>query len=240
MGHGGSSILPAMRCCQEEPPVLGLEAEARVGPIDARALLGPRARPSRAHCLCQEEAMPEPLESLTYTPVRFDAEGPSGIERSKARYPALARGGRTWTQRRAKAWEAWLLAAAAGRAITLLGPDAAGPPASRIPATLFIDRGLSMLSILHTSGAPASPVTILIDSIQVICPVTDFMMLADRPAAQLEESERSCAVLLQYSTEALEHQRLCLLEESEAARERFLQVLTALWLEQRDNHSMWF
>merc|ERR1719231_1506160 len=85
-----------------------------------------------------------------------------------------------------------------------------------------------------------STLEIPVDNIQVVCPLTDFMLLSDVVEAQLDESERARAALVQYLAENGESQRVCFLEESENAKDRCVQALTALWLEKRNDHSMWF
>lgn len=204
------------------------------------------------------------LESLTYTQVRFDAKATIDPERSQNRYSRIVmHGARARTQRRSKAWEEWLRAAAAGRAVTMLvgtgfqsfsgaekseGCQATQPP-NKVQAMYYLDRELTKLSILpqdkESSESAMVPITILVENIQVICPLTDFMLLSETAEAQLDESERARAALLQFKTEASdasqpEQRRVCFLEESEDAKERFVQALTALWLEKRSDHSMWF
>lgn len=202
------------------------------------------------------------LETLTYTPVRFDAKSTIDPERSGNRYSKIVmHGSRARTQRRSKVWEEWLRAAAAGREVTLLigsgfqSPRSSDPvmaenvpanvaPPSKVQAMYYLDRELTKLSILpKNAGSGEStmePITILVENIQVICPLTDFMLLSETTEAQLDESERSRAALLQFKTEAAKQRRVCFLEESEDTKDRFVQALTALWLEKRSDHSMWF
>jgi len=195
------------------------------------------------------------LESLSYMPVRFDVNPTMDVERSHARYSKIVvHSTRARTQRRSKAWEEWLRAATAGRAIVLLIgiPDSDTPLSvcSKLPAMYYLDRALTKLTILPAESREdesnpnesntKSVITILVDNIQVICPATDFMLFFDQVEAQLDESEQRRAVLLQYTTEDTERKRVCFLEESEHAKDRFVQALTALWLEKRNGHSMWF
>lgn len=188
----------------------------------------------------------KPLETLSYMPVRFDESSTVDAERSHSRYSKImVHSSRARTQRRSKAWEDWLRAATAGRAITLLNglaedSEQQASSLDRIPAMYHLDRPLTKLSVLPSNAAESAAITIMIDSIQVICPAADFMLFFDQVDAKLDESEKSRAVLLQYTTDETERKRVCFLEESEAARERFVQALTALWLEKRNDHSMWF
>lgn len=189
----------------------------------------------------------QPMESLSYTPVRFDESTTIDVERSHARYSKIVvHSTRARTQRRSKAWEDWLRGATTGRGITLLvGLDEASEgetPAvlKKIPAMYHLDRALTKLSILPANGVDIPAITILVDNIQVICPATDFMLFFDQVDEKLDASEKGRAVLLQYVTEDTERKGVCFLEESEPAKDRFVQALTALWLEKRNDHSMWF
>mmetsp|Transcript_244 Transcript_244/g.547 ORF Transcript_244/g.547 Transcript_244/m.547 type:complete len:289 (-) Transcript_244:119-985(-) len=187
------------------------------------------------------------LESLSYTPVRFDESSTIDIERSQQRYSKIVvHCTRARTQRRSKSWEDWLRAATHGRDITLLQLPSEGTaddnaaavaPIEKIAARYSLDRSLSNLSV-KTERLPA--ITIPLDAIQVICAASDFVLFFDQVKGSLDESERKRAVLLQYATEASERKRACFLEESEAEKERFVHAFTALWLEKRDDHSMWF
>jgi len=197
------------------------------------------------------------MESLSYMPVRFD-EGPTiDVERSHARYSKISvYCTRARTQRRSKAWEDWVGFAVAGRAVTLLrettqackiqgdgGEAGAGKPFfERLSAMYHLDRGLSKFLILPAAGVEMSPIAINIESIQVICPASDFLLFFDQVDTVLDDSEKRRAVMIQFVTGegAGERQRACFLEESEEAKDQFVQSLTALWLEKRNDHSMWF
>lgn len=227
--------------------------------------LGIVGNPDADHCRCLRNGefptesvavMPSPLESLSYEPIRFDISQTVDVERSQARYTNIVvHSKRARTQRRSQAWEHWLRAATIGRPITLLtsfeklfreatDEDNVGI-GSKVPATYRLDSSLTKLSItanlpLEATGSVA-PLGILIDSIQVICPATDFMLFFDQVQAQLDEPEQKRAVLLQYQPAGdSQRKRICFLEESEHAKDRFVQALTALWLEKRSDHSMWF
>jgi len=198
------------------------------------------------HAEQQADSPTQPLETLSYVPVRFDESSTVDAERSHSRYSKImVHSTRARTQRRSKVWEDWLRAATAGRAITLLNglaedSENQASVLEKIPAMYHLDRPLTKLSFLPANGAEVPAITILVDSIQVICPATDFMLFYDQVDAKLDESEKSRAVLLQYTTDDTERKRVCFLEESVAAKERFVQALTALWLEKRNDHSMWF
>jgi len=66
------------------------------------------------------------------------------------------------------------------------------------------------------------------------------MLLFSQVDSLLDESELRRAVLIQYLSDASERRRVCFLEQSDAAKDEFVQALTALWLEKRNDHSMWF
>lgn len=199
------------------------------------------------------------LESLSYEPVRFDVSQTVDVERSQARYTNIVvHSTRARTQRRAQTWDQWLRAATAGRPITLLtsfdrvkredtGTDeekdvAAAVTCSKVAATYRLDSSLTKFSIsaVEAASSAVAPIGIPIDSIQVICPATDFMLFFDQVEAQLDELEQKRAVMLQYQAPEGQRMRICFLEESEHAKDRFVQALTALWLEKRSDHSMWF
>lgn len=234
-------------------------------PEDSEAIVGPDDWDC---CRTHEEpsdvvsTMATSLESLTYSPVRFDTSSTVDAERSHSRYSKIVvHSTRARTQRRSKTWEEWLRAAASGRTVTLLmgfqdpldkGTDdtASLDPPRKITAMYHLDRALSKITIVPAdpdSGESAiPPITILVNEIQVICPITDFMLLTDTAEAQLvltrllDEGEKARAALLQFKAEGDEQKRVCFLEESESAKDRFVQALTALWLEKRNDHSMWF
>lgn len=202
------------------------------------------------------------MDTLSYVPVRFDVSNTVDHERSQARYSKIVvHSSRARTQRRSKAWEEWLRAATAGRKVTVLvgaGFNSTQPGAAqnalpgdceKVSAKYRLDRGLTKISIVPSASCPEdeedntsalTPVTILVDNIQVVCALTEFMLLSEVMEAQLDDSERSRAVLVQYLSEGNESKRVCFLEESENAKDRCIQALTALWLEKSQNHSMWF
>jgi hypothetical protein len=247
----GPDGLPQMRGCSVEPQ------DFSVDPDDWKCC---RARDEFSEPVFTQSS--SLMESLSYMPVRFDPHSTIDEERSHSRYSKIVvHSTRARTQRRSKAWEEWLRAATAGRSVTLLlGTGLQTPRSSgkaheametasytKVEAMYYLDRALTKLSILPSESSsgeasPIPPITIMVDNIQVICPLTDFMLLSEVVEAQLDEGERSRAALLQYQAEAevSKQKRVCFLEESENAKDRFVQALTALWLEKRNDHSMWF
>lgn len=134
-----------------------------------------------------------------------------------------------------------------GRPVVLLQDleveeSGAPAPARKVAATYCLDIGLSKLSLVprdqEDTGSPHSQsITLLIDNIQVICAASDFMCFLDQFHAKLDEEERARAVLLQYVTEDTVRRRICFLEDSEVAKEKFVKAMTALWLEKRNDGS---
>lgn len=195
------------------------------------------------------------LESLSYSPVRFDAATTFDMERSHARYSNnVVHSTRARTQRRSEAWDDWLRAATMGRYVELLGglveaPNEQLSGITRTPATYFIDQSLTTMSIRvndegEGEGKEGKHVStsIPIDHIQLICPAMDFMLLQEQINSQLDEIDRGRAVLMEYTLEETTpfRRRVCFLERSVSDRDHFVQALTSLWLEKRNDHSMWF
>lgn len=186
-----------------------------------------------------------PLESLSYVPLRFDESCTIDMERSQARYAKIAaHSTRARTQRRTKVWEEWLREAAVGQPVTILtGIDSSDEsPAGcvRTPARYTVDKSLTTLSFVPADDGDEPVSRIPVDNIQVICPAMDFMLFVDKVEGELDEKEKSRAVLVQYVTADTERKRVCFLAHSETEKDRFVQALTALWLEKRNDHSMWF
>jgi len=212
----------------------------------------------------------DPIESLAYSPIRFEVSPTIDLERSQARYSNLViQSSRARLQRRSKVWEDWLRVATAGRAIELLlgypnddkvpqtpkgkdGSKSSSVTVKKTAATYFLDRALTRITILpvEQANADASPENpgpqveiVPVESIQVICTATDFMMFADHVESHLDEEERKRAVLLQYLQDEPKGQRrrVCFLEASPQDKDRFVQALTALWLEKRSEQApLWF
>lgn len=198
------------------------------------------------------------MESLSYIPVRFDVGTTIDVERSQARYSNLVvHSSHARLQRRSKCWEDWLRAATAGRNVMLLSGgfpeqtpsqlkegalETPRTACEKVPARYFLDRALTRISIMPVEQAGESLAsrasladTILVDSIQVICTATDFKLFADHVEFQLDDAERRRAVLIQYLTEVQPKQRrrACFLEATPQDKDRFVQAMTALWLEKR-------
>lgn len=246
--------LPSIHCCQEEPLDAGWNSE------DVFDLSGEQVNYCKvdvAPVLGSSGYVPS-LESLSYEPVRFE-QGPTiDVERSQARYSKIVvHSVQARQQRRhSKPWEDWLRdATCGGRGVTLLGgisdvetkAEAPGVDVlllEKIPATYHLDYNLTKLSILPASGVQMATIVIPVNSIQVICPATDFMLVFDQVETKLTDAEKGRAVLLQYAAAADEsgevrRRRACFLEESASSKDRFVQALTTLWLEKRNDANMW-
>lgn len=277
MGQQFGGIAQGPRCCQQD--VLAIQSScvaegsglARVQDAGLN-MVGGVGRDWR--CLRAEDGpnlevvgpSSDLMESLSYSPVRFDVATTIDIERSQARYSNLVvHSSRARLQRRSKVWEDWLRVAEAGRAITLLtgfpeetprpgdeGKEALPWVCKRTPAKYFLDRALTRILIvaedeMADKNVPTTETwndAILVDSIQVICTATDFTLFAEQIETQLDDSERRRAILVQYMKEEppmkAEKRRICFLELTSQDKDRFVQALTALWLEKRNDSSMWF
>lgn len=187
------------------------------------------------------------LEALSYQPTRFEETNTIDTGRSQARYSkVVVLSTKARTQRRPRAWEEWIRAAAAGRAVTLVegvGDLDQSAVFAKLPAMYYVDRALTKLSVLPAAVAgetQAPAITVVLERIQVICPASDLILLVDQVDDKLDASEKVRAVFVQYGTDDDTRRRVCFLEESQSAQERCIQALTALWLERRNDHSMWF
>jgi len=276
MGHTGSVATHSARCCQQEPVSQNWADELRRSEVNlqdenhsgstgyaeadqplAKSL--PCLSDSQGFACCQQQDAQEsgsvpfqPLESLSYTPFRFDEGHTVDLERSHERYSKiLMHNNRAMTQKRSKACGDWISAATAGRAATLLTgmADAGDQQLTRllvpVPAMYYLDRSGTRLSIRPqaANGVMTEAFSITIENIQVICPVTDIATCSSQlESSNLSAAEQRCAVLLQYCEEdaKVDRRRCCLIVDSEAARDDFVQALMALWLERRNDHSMWF
>lgn len=208
------------------------------------------------------------LESSGYVPVHFDNGTTIDLDRSYKRYPpSVVHSHRARTQRRAEVWSDWLRNAIKGRPITLLqGFQSTRAEGScrhdevqdfscrKVPAVYYIDSNYTKLSILpQATGRTETAVgllqdlpadqlvlTLVVKKIQVIRPASDCAVFFEEIDSELDDSERARAVLLQYVAEDSQRRRICFLEESKAAMDRFVESLTAVWLEKGNEHSMWF
>lgn len=137
-------------------------------------------------------------------------------------------------------WEGWMRTTTTGRQVTLLTPFplTTDKPISCCNGTkswLFLDVNLTKLTLRTVDGEPIV-LTILLDSILAIGSAADFMFCFDQTPPFLSDTEKDCAVLLQYvAEEDAEYKHVCFLAECSTQRYCFVEALTALWLEKRRN-----
>jgi hypothetical protein len=266
----------SVRCCQQEPASPDWADELRCGEVNLQdehyngsgtGYADPHGTltksvasmvSAKSFACCRELPFEDtgtvplqPLESLSYTPFRFDVGHTVDVERSHQRYSdILLHSNRAMTQKRSKAWGNWINAATAGRTATLLtgiadGDQQSTRPLIPVPAKYYLDRSGTRLCI-RPDGPDAvmtEALSITLDNIHLICPVTDAASCSSHlDVSKLSAAQQRCAVLLQYSEEdgKVDRRRACLIVDSEAARDDFVQALMALWLERRNDHSMWF
>jgi len=160
------------------------------------------------------------------------------IERSPARYAKVSKV-RYGCHRRGRLWEDWQQEAITGQVVTLVCPFPA-VSVDKIPATYFLDSALTELTVISTKLGESMVVTILIDSIQLICPALSYTPLVNDVNRLLDAAERKQAILVQYTTDVTEWHHLCFIEETVQKKDRCIQALTALLLERRLNEGMAF
>lgn len=177
------------------------------------------------------------IETLSYVPSRFDENHSIDMERSHARYANIVTMGRDrWRAVSDESPEDWLRNADNRRVITLLSPCPAnvGQPISSVHKTLAMcnfDRHLTMLKIFPAAVSEPFVLTVPIESIQAICPGTEFMFIASHVEIHVTDAERGLAVLLEYVATSGESRRVGFLAESEDAMNNFVDVISALCLE---------
>lgn len=193
---------------------------------------------------------PVPLESLSYSPVKFEQDSTIDEGRSQDRYTQISVFSmRVQTARQSRVWEDWIRSALKGRSVTRLEVrtaedelTASGKIHQRVPATYQLDQTVSSLSLVPKSKSDTVAITIDMDDVQVICAAVDHPLFQEQFGAMLNDVEKSCAVIMQYrcGVKGEMVKRICILEESEDAKERFVKALTAIWLGGRNTHSLWF
>lgn len=212
--------------------------------------LGPRLGAFGACCRVQHDvrdmnlSLQPPMESLSYQPLRFDVSHwqTIDVERSSTRYAKILgyNSPHGWVKQRSPECTGWMQNAELGQQITLLTPQ---PQAvderllclENIPGMFVLDAEATMITIHLDSVILSIPV----DKIQVICPAMDVPNISFDLERGLEEEERDKSVLIQYVGDNGERLRLCFLEESAQAKERFIQALSTIWFEKRNALDMW-
>eukprot|EP00438_Fugacium_kawagutii_P030333 Skav223216 [mRNA] locus=scaffold2231:59260:65773:+ [translate_table: standard] len=182
------------------------------------------------------------IQTLSYSPVSYELCETVDTARSQERYSnALVHTARMNTRRQLLDRQAWLSSAVQGRHAMLLNNLDEDSTPLRIPAKYFLDSNHSALSFLP-GGSEIVPVVIMMEAIQAICSLTDSMTRIAQWELHLTDLEQKCGVLLKYRDDdaAQSSKEICFLEESEAAKDSFVHVLTILWLEKPQSHSVWF
>eukprot|EP00434_Breviolum_minutum_P020545 symbB.v1.2.018117.t1/scaffold1432.1/size120878/21 len=229
-----------VQCCQQEQMERRCDGEFRTGVTQLRCDVDKdECLPDRLHLGWTESAshsaqlfvddtdeqrfmyevsgQPLYIQTLSYSPVSYDMCDTVDTSRSQERYSnALVHTARMNTRRHA------MLLNSSNQAVSL----------SRIPAKYFLDSNHSALSFLP-SGSEIPP---------AVCSLTDSMMRIAQWELHLTELEQKCGVLLKYRDDdaAQTSKEICFLEESETAKDVFVNVLTVLWLEKPQSHSVWF
>eukprot|EP00811_Abedinium_folium_P035876 NODE_8633_length_1480_cov_7.886179.p1 GENE.NODE_8633_length_1480_cov_7.886179~~NODE_8633_length_1480_cov_7.886179.p1 ORF type:complete len:332 (-),score=69.17 NODE_8633_length_1480_cov_7.886179:410-1405(-) len=103
----------------------------------------------------------------------------------------------------------------------------------KLRATLNMSRTLTHLTIVPEWNSGEMPVTIAMNSISVLCPASAYQAIFSQIAPQLNDSERTRAVLLQYVTPSFECNNVCFLDESGRPHDGFILAFVELWLEKR-------
>jgi len=254
-----------VQCCQQEQMERRCDGEFRTGVTQLRCDVDKdECLPDRLHLGWTESAshsaqlfvddtdeqrfmyevsgQPLYIQTLSYSPVSYDMCDTVDTSRSQERYSnALVHTARMNTRRQFLDRQAWLSSAVQGRHAMLLNSSNQAVSLSRIPAKYFLDSNHSALSFLP-NGSEIPPVVIMMESIQAVCSLTDSMMRIAQWELHLTELEQKCGVLLKYRDDDAAHtsKEICFLEESEAAKDVFVNVLTVLWLEKPQSHSVWF
>jgi len=134
-------------------------------------------------------------------------------------------------------WEEFLLTAQGGCPISLLESGA------KVDGSYRLDADLDVLSINPDSKVSSvAKHTCVVNRIQVICPAAEFAWIVEDidVLASLSEADKGKAILIQYSSDDDDRARVCFLEQNSGKRDRFVQAMTALWLEKRNEQSLWF
>ncbi|CAJ1337406.1 unnamed protein product [Effrenium voratum] len=252
-----------VQCCQQEQIGKRCDGEIRTGvtqfrcDVDKDECLHERVHwtdssTHAAHLIIDDGAEERPvmyevdgqavsMQTLNYSPVRYELCETVDTARSQERYSnTLVHTARMNTRRQLLERQAWLSSAVQGRYATMLLSEEV-VAISRVPAKYYLDHNHSALSFLP-GGKDISCVVIMMDAIQAICALTDGMMQITQWESHLTEMEKKCGVLLKYRDDdaAQSSREICFLEESEAAKDLFIHVLTVLWLEKPQSHSVWF
>lgn len=201
---------------------------------------------------------PIKMQSLSYNPTQFEECSTEDTDRSQGRYSNTSvLSCRIKTRKQMQHQEAWLQSAVEGRPVTLVlhnssevragmsGMSTKGDPTpdlSKVPARCILDRSHAALSILPQGRTDIDSRVVFMEAIRVICSVTDSVLFMAQWGTRLSKMEQNCGVLLQYRCEDEKSgvKEVCFLEESEAAKDAFIEGLTSIWLQEPQKHSLWY
>eukprot|EP00811_Abedinium_folium_P001315 NODE_11201_length_1301_cov_11.121806.p1 GENE.NODE_11201_length_1301_cov_11.121806~~NODE_11201_length_1301_cov_11.121806.p1 ORF type:complete len:262 (+),score=54.58 NODE_11201_length_1301_cov_11.121806:130-915(+) len=217
-------------------------------------------RPEAAPLICaasapQDCSWPLPkeevqaLETLAYTPVRFENSGTTDNARSYQRYEQTMLTGAKPTPR-------WMTEVVRGRPVFLFVPccdvgdrefhsfsprihsdvDGDGEE-TMVPAMLSMDTFVTKVTITPMQSQKYCDLTttIFVNRIETICPAMYFQTYLENMSSMLTDWEKGRAVLIQYKSSEGGLKLTCLLEESKRSRDQFIQAVTAVWLENKCN-----
>lgn len=206
------------------------------------------------------EHLSEPIkmQSLSYNPTQFEECSTEDTDRSQGRYSNTSvLSCRIKTRKQMQHQEAWIQSAVEGRPVTLVlhnssevragmsGMSMKGdsvPHLRKVHARYVLDRSHAALSILPQGRTDIDAVVVFMEAIKVICSVPDSVLFMAQWGLSLSKMEQNCGVLMQYccEDEASGVREICFLEESEAAKDTFIEGLTSLWLQKPEKHSLWY
>ncbi|CAE7246221.1 Icl1e [Symbiodinium microadriaticum] len=257
----GQGLSQSVQCCQQEQ-LKRCDGELRTGSphfhvcdvdkdecLQERVYVASWTESQSAHLVIDDRGdEPRPrealhMQTLSYSPVRYEECDTIDTARSQDRYSnALVHTARMNTRRQLLDRQAWLSSAVQGRYAMLLvsSPEAHGAPIWRVPTKYYLDHNHSSLSFFP-GGADGTDLSIMMDAILGICSLSDSMMLIAQWESHLTDMEKNCGVLLKYRSNDAKASgcEVCFLEESEAAKDMFIHILTVLWLEKPQPHSAW-
>eukprot|EP00930_Biecheleria_cincta_P055688 TRINITY_DN41983_c0_g1_i1.p1 TRINITY_DN41983_c0_g1~~TRINITY_DN41983_c0_g1_i1.p1 ORF type:complete len:309 (-),score=38.12 TRINITY_DN41983_c0_g1_i1:230-1135(-) len=201
---------------------------------------------------------PIKMQSLSYNPTQFEECSTEDTDRSQGRYSNTSvLSCRIKTRKQMQHQEAWVQSAVEGRPVILVlhnssevragmsGMSAKGDPVPhlrKVHAKYVLDRSHAALSILPQGRIDIDSVVVYMEAIRVISSVPESVLFMAQWGSSLSRMEQNCGVIMQYccEDETSGVKEICFLEESEAAKDTFIEGLTALWLQEPQKHSLWY
>eukprot|EP00811_Abedinium_folium_P001587 NODE_11453_length_1285_cov_8.512953.p1 GENE.NODE_11453_length_1285_cov_8.512953~~NODE_11453_length_1285_cov_8.512953.p1 ORF type:complete len:275 (-),score=45.31 NODE_11453_length_1285_cov_8.512953:270-1094(-) len=190
------------------------------------------------------------VESLNYMPLAYDASQTTiDLERSHDRYKKLAMHSKHgWSLGTAMPSAAWMRAAASGMPVTIVTPAPAPvgtlrSACGRLQGMLYLDGNFTKVTLLSVELSNQLALRVRIDQMQVISPTSD----SEFYGAVLDPAELGLGVLIQYTladdncgATDVGPWQVCFLVAAAPSREAFIDGLTTLWLEKRNQRETWF